>query len=222
MADQSPGDRDTTVAVAHTSAPAADTEEAHDTALVVAHEIFGVNDHITVVADALRRYRCDVFTPDFRPVPKAFGRAEEPAAYEDFMRNLGVEPMGRALARYAAELRPRYRRVLGVGYSVGATATWLAAGTGALDRTVCFYGSRIRDHLDVQPHGGCLLVIAEHEVSFSGAEFAARVAGRPGVTAELHACEHGFCDPDSPHHSPEHSAAAWRSAVDFLGLSGGR
>ncbi|MFJ8043957.1 dienelactone hydrolase family protein [Kitasatospora sp. NPDC096147] len=193
----------------------------HDTAVVVAHEIFGVNAHVASVAAALRRHRCDVFAPDFRPEPKAFGRAEEQLAYQDFTAQLGVERMGLALARYADGLRGRYRRVLCVGYSVGATAAWLAAGAGAFDRTVCCYGSRIRDHLDVSPRGGCLLVVAEHEASFSGREFAAKLAGRQDLTAELYPCTHGFCDPGNPHYAPEHARAAWRSAVAFLELSGG-
>ncbi|MFF5207198.1 dienelactone hydrolase family protein [Streptosporangium sp. NPDC000396] len=191
----------------------------HDTAIVVAHEIYGVNEHIAGVAQALRRYRCDVFAPDLRPAPTAYTRDQESQAYQDFMLQLGVEGMGQALRRYVRELRGGYRRVQCVGFSVGATAAWLAAGAGVLDGTVCFYGSRIRDHLDARPAGGCLVVIAEREASFSGRVLADRLADRDEVVTRLYDCAHGFCDPGNPHYSAEHSQEAWSQAVDFLGLS---
>ncbi|MDI3405291.1 dienelactone hydrolase family protein [Streptomyces cavernicola] len=195
----------------------------HDTAVVVAHEIYGVNAHIRGVAAALQAYRCDVFTPSFLPSDTVYARAEEALAYREFRRDPGVRAMGGALARFAAGLRERhggrgYRRVLCVGFSVGATAAWLASGTGALDRAVCFYGSRIRDHLDVEPAAPCLVVLAEHEPGFSGPALARALAGRRGVTTAVHPCRHGFCDPGSPAHSTEHAGRAWDSAVRFLDL----
>ncbi|MEU6484932.1 dienelactone hydrolase family protein [Streptomyces sp. NPDC046887] len=204
----------------------------HGIAVVVAHEIHGVNEHIAGVARALRRYPCDVHTPDFRPEairPGPTGHTgqtgqtavTERRAYQDFMRHLGVEGMARALAGYAEGLRSRYRAVYCVGYSVGATAAWLAAEPGVLDRTVCFYGSRIRDHIDLPPRSGCLVVVAEQEASFSGGTLAEKLVHRGDAAVELYPCAHGFCDPGNPHYSPQHSAAAWESAVGFLGFRGG-
>ena len=38
-----------------------------------------------------------------------------------------------------------------LGFSVGATVAWLLSGNGKIDSATCFYGSRIRNHLDIQP-----------------------------------------------------------------------
>ncbi|MFG2178348.1 dienelactone hydrolase family protein [Streptomyces abikoensis] len=190
----------------------------HDTAVVVAHEIYGVNEHINGVAEMLRPYRCDVFTPSFIPSGVVYAREDEPRAYREFTRTPGVAGMGNALAQYTDGLRARYRRVLCIGFSVGATSTWLASGTGAVDGAVCFYGSRIRDHLDIQPTAPCLVIFAEQEPSFSVPAVTERLAGRKGVVTEVHPCRHGFCDPGSPHYSAGHSRKAWASATRFLGL----
>ncbi|WP_051830674.1 dienelactone hydrolase family protein [Streptomyces violens] len=191
----------------------------HDTAVVVAHEIYGVNDHIAGVAKLLHRYRCDVFTPSFLPSGVVYSRDDEPRAYREFMRAPGVLNMSDTLVQFTEGLRGRYRRVLCIGFSVGATSAWLASSTGAVDGAVCFYGSRIRDHLDAQPAAPCLVVFAEQETGFSAPAVAERLAGRRNVVTEVYPCSHGFCDPGSPHYSAEHGHQAWHSATRFLGLS---
>ncbi|MCA6091834.1 dienelactone hydrolase family protein [Streptomyces sp. SCA3-4] len=194
-------------------------DHSRDTAVVVAHEIYGVNDHIIGVASMLRSYRCDVFTPSFLPSGLVYPREDERQAYREFMRDPGVMSMSRSLVQFAGSLRERYGRVLCIGFSVGATSAWLASGTGAVDKTVCFYGSRIRDHLDVQPAAPCLVVFAEQEPSFSAPAVAEKLAGRRDVVTEIYPSRHGFCDPGSPHYSAEHGPQAWESAIRFLGLS---
>lgn len=187
--------------------------------MVVAHEIYGVNDHVIGVAKMLGPYQCDVFTPSFLPSDAVYPREDELRAYKAFVRSPGVMSMSDALTRYAEGLRERYRRVLCIGFSVGATSAWLASGTGVVDRTVCFYGSRIRDHLDVQPTAPCLVVFAEQEPSFSVPAVAERLAARRNVVTEVYPCRHGFCDSGSPNYSAEYGDQAWNAAIRFLGLS---
>ncbi|MET7520133.1 dienelactone hydrolase family protein [Streptomyces sp. NPDC005480] len=191
----------------------------HDTAVVIAHEIYGVNDHIAGVAKALEPYQCDVFTPSFLPSGAVYPREEESRAYSEFMRAPGVTRMSEALTKFTEGLRERYRRVLCIGFSVGATSAWLTSGTGAVDKAVCIYGSRIRDHLDVQPAAPCLVVFAEQEPSYSVPAVAERLAAHADVATEIYPCSHGFCDPGSPNYSAEHSHQAWNSTTRFLGLS---
>jgi dienelactone hydrolase len=192
---------------------------AHETAVVVVHEIYGVNAHIEGVANALRAYRCDVFTPSFLPADAVFSADDETRAYRDFLREPGLERMAEALVRFIGDLRPDYRRVLCVGFSVGATCTWLASATAELDGAVCFYGSRIRDHAQLRPAAPCLLLFAEREPGFSVPEVAAALRHRRGVTVETYACGHGFCNPGSLSYDPVRARRAWESAVRFLRLS---
>jgi dienelactone hydrolase len=193
-------------------------DPGHDTAVVVAHEIYGVNDHIEDVARKLRSVPCDVFTPSFLPLRIVHPREDETRAYREFMQTIGVAGMAEALASFCEGLRSRYRKVLCIGFSVGATSAWLASGTGALDGAVCFYGSRIRDHLEVRPTAPCLLIFAEHEPGFSVADIAERLKGRTHVALEVYPSEHGFCDPYGPHYSAENGRLSWDAATRFLGL----
>jgi dienelactone hydrolase len=193
----------------------------HQTAVVVVHEIYGVNAHITATAEALRAYPCDVFTPSFLPAGAVFAQEDEARAYREFARDPGLERMAEELSRFIHDLRSRYRRVLCIGFSVGATSAWLASATAPLDGSVCFYGSRIRDHLAVQPTAPCLLLFAEHEPGFSVPEVALELRHRPHVTVTTYPCRHGFCNPDSPAHDSERSLQAWETAIRFLRLPDG-
>lgn len=188
---------------------------------MVVHEIYGVNAHITATAEALRAYPCDVFTPNFLPMGAVFAHGDEAQAYREFVRNLGLERMAHELSRFIHRLRPRYRRVLCVGFSVGATSAWLASAATPLDGVVCFYGSRIRDHLEVQQTAPCLLLFAEGEPGFSVPEVAQELRHRPYITVTTYPCRHGFCNPDSPAYDSEHSLQAWETMIRFLRLPDG-
>ena len=190
----------------------------HETAIVVAHEIYGVNAHIDGVAATLRTHSCDVFTPSFLPEGTVYSYEDEALAYRRFAQNPGLERMSQALSRCIESLRPRYRRVIAIGFSVGATSAWLASATAPLDAAVCFYGSRIRDHLEVRPTAPCLLIFAEQEPAFSASEVAQHLQHRQGVTVETYPCRHGFSDPTSAGYSPEHARRAWERTTRFLQL----
>jgi dienelactone hydrolase len=191
-------------------------DSGHDTAVVVAHEIYGVNDHIEGVARMLPSLPCDVFTPSFLPSGTVYGRENEALAYREFMQTTGVVTMAKALTHFIEGLRPRYRKVFCIGFSVGATSAWLASEAGVLDGTVCFYGSRIRDYPEIRPTDPCLLIFAEDEPGFSVPEVAERLRGRTHVAIETYPCRHGFCDPYSPHYCAEHGQRAWDAAIRFL------
>ncbi|WP_433272065.1 dienelactone hydrolase family protein [Actinosynnema sp. CS-041913] len=183
------------------------------TALIVAHEVFGPNEHIHRMAEAVRRPEWTVSTPNFLPHDEIYPLEQEALAYRRFTEELGVVALAEALAGHAASLRADHQRVLCLGFSVGATAAWLAGE--AFDAIVCVYGSRIRDYASHKPKCPCLAVFAEHEPDFTPRELVRRLAG-PTVAVELYDAEHGFCDEDSPRHHAAHSAAVVRSARRFF------
>ncbi|MBB5960132.1 dienelactone hydrolase [Saccharothrix tamanrassetensis] len=183
------------------------------TALVVAHEIFGPDKHIQRMAEAVRHPEWTVSTPNFLPGNEVFPLEQEERAYRRFTGELGVVAMAEALAEHAAGLRTDHHRVLCLGFSVGATAAWLAAA--AFDSIVCVYGSRIRDYTGHRPRCPCLLVFAEQEPGSTPGEVVGGLAG-PTVAVELYEARHGFCNEDSPHHHAVHSASVVRSARRFF------
>lgn len=191
------------------------------TAVVIVHEIFGLNAHIERVRERLDRYGCDVFAPHLLgSAERSFDRADEGAAYPSFMRAGGVAAMSRRLISFAESLRGRYDRVGALGFSVGATSAWIAAGTGVFDAVVCCYGSRIRDVTDLPVACPCLLLFAAHEPSFDPRNVVERVADRESVTAYVYDHGHGFCDRDSPNYDADAAEHALKWAIRFLGLAG--
>ena len=194
-------------------------DDQRGTALVVAHEVLGPNEHGERVAARFRRGGCTVLTPNFLTDGEVYRSTDEKAAYASFTATLGVTGMADALESYARELRADYERVVCLGFSVGATAAWLASATGVFDAVACFYGSRIRDHADILPLCSCLAVFAAHEASFDPRALVERLSGRQHVTVELYDCRHGFCDEDSVHHDAEASRLAFRNAARMLGLT---
>ncbi len=170
---------------------------ASDTALLVAHEIWGVNDHITAAADHVRAVTgYHVVAPSYIPEGRLTGDEPEPAAYRSFMESLGIDGMAAQLTADAERLHQSYARVQCLGFSVGATATWIAAGSGQFDKSVCIYGSRIRDHLGQEPAAETLVVMAEEEESFTPRDIVPQLAAIPHVAALLvDRTAHGYCNP---------------------------
>jgi dienelactone hydrolase len=167
------------------------------TALLIAHEIWGVNGHIAAVADHFRATTGhEVVAPSYLPEGMLTGEDPEEVAYRSFMESLGIDGMAAQLAAAAEQLHQDYTQVYCLGFSVGATATWIAARSGHLDAAVCIYGSRIRDHLTPGPLARTLVVMAEEEASFRPRDLLPQLAASPHVTAMVvDGTAHGYCNP---------------------------
>lgn len=124
-----------------------------------------------------------------------FSREEE--AYDTFQAAGGLPlyvcRVQEALQRYAPEVF--------IGFSVGATAGWVALSSDefpSVKRALLLYGSRIRDYQELQPACPTHLLFAEHEASFDPGPLADRLRAR-GMDAEiLPNSQHGFMNSLSP------------------------
>ncbi len=189
-------------------------------AVVIAHEIFGVNAHVHRVAEHLRRYQCDVFTPELLATPgESYGPSQQTEAYAAFNRGGGVTGMAQRLQDFAAPLREKYSQLAVLGFSVGATSAWLAASHRLFDAVVCCYGSRIRDYEQQDVACPVLLLFAAREPSFDPRELIGRLSTRQHVTALLYDAGHGFCDRDSAAHDDRAAADVMRRSTNFLRLA---
>jgi len=182
-------------------------------AVILLHEIYGVNDHIRDVAAALRKRGFAVHTPDL--LGKVYGYDEEAAAYEHFME-VGFAAATGQVAELAAGLADRHERVFLVGYSAGATVAWLASGRGLFAGAVGYYGSRIRDYPDVVPACPVLLLFPSHEDTFSVPDLAGRLAAKERVRVHILPGRHGFADRRSPRYDAAAAAEADALTAAFL------
>ncbi|MDQ7835826.1 MAG: hydrolase [Humidesulfovibrio sp.] len=163
--------------------------------ILIATDIFGHTPEVQALARDLTNGR-DVRARVVSPYGSHNGGerprfSSEVEAYAAFSARIGLERYTQMVAEALAEHRP----ALAVGFSVGATALWVALAAPPKPFTgsaVLYYGSRIRDHLDLRPAGDVRLVFAEQEASFAPAELVATLQAR-GMAAELRQGKaHGF------------------------------
>ncbi|MFP5211871.1 MAG: hydrolase [Acidobacteriota bacterium] len=155
--------------------------------ILVASDIFGETRELRTLAGTL----CDDFliaSPYPDPQPTFI---DEEAAYASFLSLGGIAPYAEKLALQIDAYRPEAL----VGFSVGATAGWLAL-SGVVGRRVrmgvLFYGSRIRDFMGCRPGCPVRLFFAEYEKSFVPVDLAASLRAS-GIEANIcGGCRHGF------------------------------
>ena len=166
-----------------------------DKAIVLLHEIYGINAHIQRTADIWKRRGFDVYTPMLFPHSAPFRYDQQDEAYRHFSDNVGFDTAG--VESLLAGLREKYGTVLVIGYSVGATLGWLAARSGLCDGVICHYGSRIRQHSDIAPPCPTLVIIASDEPAFDPRIMQNELEKKPSVSCRMFNAQHGFCDADS-------------------------
>ncbi len=122
----------------------------------------------------------------------------EQVAYHAFIAEGGVA----TYASHVADLIQQHQDSLrfAIGFSAGASALWLNSGNTAmsrLERTVLFYGSRIRDHREIQPLCPVHMIFAEQEVAFEPAELVSDLRRRNHNAELVRGSKHGFMNPYS-------------------------
>ncbi len=182
-------------------------------AVILLHEIYGINAHIKEAAASLESRGFAVYCPDL--LGTAYGYDEEAAAYEHYMRVGFTAAAGRVI-ELAGSLADRHDSIFSVGYSAGATVAWLASAHGAFAGAVGYYGSRIRDYLDVVPACPVLLLFPCGEEAFSVPGLVGALAAQERVRAHILPGRHGFADRHSPRYDAAAAARADALAAAFL------
>ncbi len=177
-------------------------QKGSSTAMVVLHEIYGINTHITDVCEQYSSIGYDVYCPNLLGAKPAFDYADSEEAYTHFNTHVGfVDPVPKIVALIES-LRPQYDRLICLGFSVGATLGWLAAAQFPMDALIGLYGSRIRNYLTLIPMCPSLLVFAEHEEAFVPKKIAEVLSGTPQVSVRILEGKHGFCNPFADTYHP--------------------
>jgi dienelactone hydrolase len=188
--------------------------EKKDRAFIVLHEIYGVNDHIKGICRQLESLGFDVICPNLIERDLPFSYKEGKSAYQHFTGNIGFEKASEQVINLIVELKKTYKQVVMVGFSIGATIAWICSTEVMIDGVVGFYGSRIRDYLNIQPKCPVLLFYPEKEVSFSVDELMNQLK-RENVEVYQLAGRHGFADKDSLNYHKESEKAASLKVIDF-------
>lgn len=187
-----------------------------DKAIIVAHEIYGLNRHISSVSTALAAQGYDVYAPDLLNGKKPFDYDQEQEAYGNFMEHVGFDQASEAILRLADQLKPQYRQVFLVGFSIGATASWMCSISPDISAVVGYYGSRIRSYREINPACPVLLFYPEVEPSFDVDQVMAELQVKTQVITRKFNGNHGFGDPYSKRYVQASADEAFAQMVDFL------
>ncbi|MFD1929558.1 dienelactone hydrolase family protein [Sporosarcina siberiensis] len=191
------------------------TTKRDKTAVIVIHEIYGVNPHIEHFSESISKYDFDVICPDLLDVKIPFSYSQEELAYQNFMENVGFINASNKMKSLVTDVKKNYEKVFVIGFSVGATVSWLCSDLKGVQGIVAYYGSRIRDYIEVTPQCPALLFFPKEEKSFNVDELVSNLDYR---NVELHTFngQHGFADPYSPNYNKGSSEMAFQEMVSFL------
>ncbi|WP_426952212.1 dienelactone hydrolase family protein [Bacillus mycoides] len=187
-------------------------------ALVVVHEIYGVNDHMQHVIDRFTSSNIDVFCPNLLQLQNAFHYSDEEKAYQYFMNQIGFDDGKEQIEELITSLSSSYTHIGLIGFSVGATIAWLCSNNPRIDFIIGCYGSRIRDYVHIKPTCATLLIFPEQEASFSVPCLMKALQQQRNPLLEikqLHG-EHGFLNPSTVTYNEQSTTQVYKIIDSFL------
>lgn len=183
--------------------------------IILLHEIYGVNSHIKKYAQCFSEKGFDVVCFNFFEVGLTFPYEEDDQAYIYFKEKIGFEKAFTEVQLFLQQLSKTYKEVYVIGFSVGATVAWLCSELKEVTGIVGYYGSRIRDFLDINPQCEVLLFYGESEKSFEISDVVVQLQEK-GVQSYVFEGRHGFADPFSSNYLEKSSHNAFEKVTDFL------
>lgn len=184
--------------------------------VILLHEIYGINRFMENIANTLASSGYDVICPDLCGLEKPFDYSDQEAAYAHFKDNVGFERAAEIAIDYARRYRSGYRHLFLLGFSIGATTSWICSReNGLFDGVIGCYGSRIRDYTNILPSCPVLLIFPSIEYSFDATSFV-RCFTKSNVEIHVLDGHHGFADPYSPTYSKVSAQKAFVLLANFL------
>lgn len=182
-------------------------------AIIVLHEIYGINDFIQEQCQKFRNAGYDVFCPNIigKP-PFPYEKSEE--AYDFFVNNIGFE-VYKEISIFINKLKEKYDNVFVIGFSVGATIAWRCCENSLCSGIISCYGSRIRDYTGLTPACPTLLLFAKED-SFDVNALVCRLQNKKHLSIIEFDAEHGFVDSLSQHFNLRQSKRAEESITHFI------
>ncbi|MDV6377465.1 dienelactone hydrolase family protein [Sporosarcina sp. GW1-11] len=190
-------------------------QNGSDRLLIVIHEIYGINQHITDICNELATKGFDILCPNLLEQEISFDYSEEKKAYHHFIEKIGFTKGVNHIKKILWDNQKNYSKIYIVGFSVGATIAWLCSEELSVDGVVCYYGSRIRDYTELEPVCPVLLICPTSEKSFSVVDLVATLK-EESISIRVYDAHHGFSDPYSSVYNEVLAGAAHNTTLKFL------
>lgn len=199
-------------------------------AVVVLHEVFGVNADLRQTCDALAASGFIAVCPDlfWRQTPGVDLNVTSDedwktglALYMAYDRDKGVTDVIETI-KAAAHLEGATGKVAVMGYCLGGLMGFLTAARSQVDAVVAFHGGDTEKYLDEAPKivAPMLMHLADEDEFISKtaqAQIKAALADKPNVQIYSYAgCNHAFSRHGGTHYNAEAAALANGRTWDFL------
>lgn len=186
------------------------------TAVVLLHEIYGINDHILSMYNKFKNGGYDTYCIDLLN-GKVFNYDEAEEAYSYFMNQIGFENVKLKVLNYISDNLRNYDKVFLLGYSIGATTAWLCSEEkGLVSGVIGYYGSRIRDYLNVEPKVAVLLFFPSKEDAFDVKTLIDKLKYKEKVQVHQFEGFHGFADSNSKYYDYKSKELSEKIANEFI------
>jgi dienelactone hydrolase len=112
------------------------------------------------------------------------------------MKNVGFSSAVKQVNSIIKEIKPKYKYIFILGFSIGATIAWLCSdGDTKCNGIIGYYGSRIRDYLQVAPKCKTLLIFPSIEKSFDVNALIAALDRKTNISVYMLNGLHGLNNP---------------------------
>lgn len=201
-------------------------------AVVVLHEVFGVNADMRQTCDDLAQAGFLAVCPDLfwqiEPGLDLDPRSEADIAkayalYAAFDRDVGVRDIAETVR--AAAVAGSTGKVGLMGFCLGGLMAYLAAARGPIDAVVAYHGGDTEKYLDEAPaiNAPMLMHLAEKDEFISpAAQDAIRAALVHNRDVEIHiypGCNHAFSRHGGDHFDAAAAELSRRRSLDFLAIN---
>ena len=165
--------------------------------VLIATDVFGITP---ALASLVRSLGCECLLVSPFDDPSLYFQSEQ-KAYHAFLASGGVARYADKVSALLHEKSVQDKTIrMAVGFSAGASALWMSSArpeAAQLQAAVLFYGSRIRDHKDLQPICPLRLIFAEKEAAFDAAALTQELQRRGHQVELARTTSHGFMNPYS-------------------------
>lgn len=183
-------------------------------ALIVLHEIYGVNEFVEDVCTRYHRIGFDVYSPNLLN-KECYPYEQAADAYSNFVNEIGFHVYEQINALVNI-LKEKYDKVFILGFSVGATIAWRCSENSMCDGVIACYGSRIRDYMDVKPLCQVLLIFAKED-SYNVEKVMKELIHVKRVCIKKLEAYHGFLDAYSNYYDRKQAEKGYYYIAEFLG-----
>ncbi|MED4155668.1 dienelactone hydrolase family protein [Priestia aryabhattai] len=187
-------------------------------AILLIHEIYGVNDHMKLMKEKLSKLGADIICPNLLSRDISYSYEEEAIAYQNFVQNIGIDEGSKQITNMLIQLKQEYEEVGIMGFSVGATISWLCSENNLCNFVIGCYGSRIRNYINRRPVCPTLLIFPTKEEAFNVDYLINSLKQKREPLLEVKKFHgfHGFMNPFSQTFNKESADQAFQSISDFL------